>query len=84
MVVVAVDASNQKARTLKMIEKTGVTFGILLDGRKVAREMYKIRGTPTTYMINADGMIVFKHVGYYPGMETALEKEVQSMVGGPA
>ena len=78
------DASNQKARTLKMIQKTGVTFGILLDGRKVAREMYKIRGTPTTFMINAEGMIVFKHVGYYPGMEAALEQEVQSMVGGTA
>ena len=78
------DASNQKARTLKMIKKTGVTFGILLDGKKVARETYKIRGTPTTFRINADGMVVFKHVGYYPGLETVLEKEVQSLVGGPA
>ena len=78
------DASNQKARTLKMIQKTGVTFGILLDGKKVAREMYKIRGTPTTFMINGDGMIVFRHVGYYPGLETTMEKEVQSLVGGPA
>ncbi len=82
--VVAVDASNSKARTIKVIEKTGVTFGVLLDNKKVARELYKIRGTPTTFMINADGMIVFRHVGYYPGMETVLEKEIQNLVGGPA
>ena len=82
--IVAVDASNQKARTLKVIEKTGVTFGILLDNKKVAKELYKIRGTPTTFVIDADGMIVFRHVDYYPGMETVLEKEIQSLAGGPA
>jgi thioredoxin-related protein len=84
MVVVAVDASNQKARTVKVIQKTGVTFGVLLDNKKVAREVYKVRGTPTTFMIDRDGMIVFKHVGYYPGLETTMESEVQSLVGGPA
>lgn len=82
--VVGVDASDQKARTLKAVEKAGVTFGLLFDGKKVAREVYKIRGTPTTYVIDPDGVIVFKHIGYYPGMEAALEKEVQSLVGGPA
>ncbi len=84
MVVVSVDASNQKARLDKMVTKTGVTFAILVDGKKVAREMYKIRGTPTTYIINGDGMIVFKHVGYYPGLESAMEKEIQGLVGGSA
>jgi hypothetical protein len=84
MVVISVDASNQTSRLDKMQKKTGVTFAILVGGKKVAREMYKIRGTPTTYIINGDGMIVFKHVGYYPGLESAMEKEIQSLVGGPA
>jgi hypothetical protein len=83
-VIVAVDASNQKAKTIKVIENTGVMFGVLLDNKKVAKELYKIRGTPTTFVINPDGMIVFRHVGYYPGLESVLEKEIQSLVGGPA
>ena len=39
--IVAVDASNQKTRTLKVIEKTGVTFGVPAAGtntRKVTSD----------------------------------------------
>lgn len=78
------DVSNQKSRTLKVIEKTEVTFPVLLDDKSVGRNLYKIRGTPTTYMIDKEGNVVFRHIGYYQGMETVLMKEVRNLTTGPA
>ncbi|UCF79878.1 MAG: TlpA family protein disulfide reductase [Candidatus Eiseniibacteriota bacterium] len=82
--VLAVDDSNQKKKTVKMVEKTGVSFPVLIDDKSVGREIYKIRGTPTTYMINREGLIVFKHLGYAPEMDEMMEREVRSLLGGPA
>lgn len=82
--VVSVDVSNQKKKTLKVLSQTGVTFPVLMDNKSVGKQMYKVRGTPTTLIINGDGMIVFKHVGYYPGLEEVLSREIEGLLGGPA
>jgi len=82
--VVAIDDSNQKKKILKVVEKTEVSFPVLLDDKSVGRDLYKIRGTPTTYIINQKGLVVFKHLGYVPQMDEMLEKEVRSLLGGPA
>jgi len=66
------------------VEEKGVTFPVLLDNKSVGRKLYKVKGTPTTFIINADGLTVFKHVGHYEGIEVILSKEVQSLLGGPA
>lgn len=82
--MVAVDVSNQKKRTIKVVANTGVSFPVLIDNKSVGRKLYKVRGTPTTLIINGDGKVVFKHVGYYGGMEEVLKKEIQSVLGGSA
>jgi peroxiredoxin len=82
--VLAIDDSNRKEKTLKMVEDTEVTFPVLLDSESVGRKLYKIRGTPTTYVINQDGVIVFRHLGYTPQMDEMMEIEIRSLVGGPA
>ena len=61
-----------------------MNFPVLVDNGKVGRELYKIRGTPTTLIINGDGKVVFRHVGYYEGMEEVLKKEIQDLIGGAA
>ncbi len=51
----------------------GVTYTILLDGKKVAK-MYHIHGYPTIYLINQNGEIVFSQVGYGEGTKNSLEE----------
>ena len=82
--MISVDVSNQKKRTLKVVKETGVSFPVLLDNRSVGKKLYKVRGTPTTLIIDGDGSTVFKHVGYYEGMEEILKKEIRGLLGGPA
>jgi hypothetical protein len=81
--VLAIDDSNRKKKMLKVVEDTKVSFPVLLDTESVSRNLYKIRGTPTTYIINQDGFVVFRHLGYSPKMDEMLETEIRSLMGGP-
>jgi predicted deacylase len=65
------------------VSETGVSFPVLLDNKSVRKKLYKVRGTPATLIINGDGKVVFKHAGYYGGMEDILKKEIQGLLGGP-
>lgn len=44
------------------------------DGR-VSRE-YRVYGIPTLYVINLEGVMCYKHVGYRPGLGAHLEEAI--------
>jgi thiol-disulfide isomerase/thioredoxin len=78
--VILVDATDRKELTEKMMSELSYKGPVLLDEKKVSREQYKIVGTPTTYLVDETGRMVFKHVGYGPGMEKAFEKEIEALL----
>jgi cytochrome oxidase Cu insertion factor (SCO1/SenC/PrrC family) len=78
--VIVADATARKDLTEKMMSELAYTAPVLIDEGAVAREQYKIVGTPTTYLVDENGRIVFKHIGYGPGMERTLEKEIEALL----
>lgn len=56
--------------------KNGYTVPILLGGRSVQKD-YKLTMTPTHYLLNADGHVLWKHAGYKAGDEKDLERRIQ-------
>ena len=78
--LILVDATNRKELTEKMAAEFSLKPPVLLDEQNISREQYKIVGTPTTYLIDGAGRIIFKHVGYGPGMERTLEKEIEALL----
>jgi thiol-disulfide isomerase/thioredoxin len=78
--VIVVDATNRKELTEKMMSELSYKAPVLLDEKDVAGEQYKIVGTPTTYLVDEAGRIIFKHVGYGPGLERAFEKEIEALL----
>ena len=78
--VILVDASNRRELTQKMIDDTGVTMPVLLDDKDISRKDYGVPATPTTFIIDAGGRIIFKHVGYGEGMEEMFEKEIDLLL----
>lgn len=41
-----------------VLKSRGVTFPTLIDGDYVARKLFHVQGTPTTFFINADGSVL--------------------------
>ena len=56
--------------------KHGYTVPVLLGGRSTPNE-YKVRMTPTHYLLDARGEILSKQDGFTPGDEVRLEQQIQ-------
>jgi hypothetical protein len=58
------------------------TFPIVLSSDKdFAQAAYGVTSTPTSIILNADGKLVFRHLGYATGEEMILEAEIRELLG---
>ena len=61
--VLAVNADEPAPVVQKFIEDVGVTFAVLLDPGAAIQDVYRIRGYPTTFFLDAKGIIRAQHIG---------------------
>ena len=81
-VIFGVEGTNRPQLAKEFLEEMGVTFPVVMDDQKVAREIYEIKGYPTTYLIDRDGRIIFRHLGFSEGKEKTFEAEIQLLLKG--
>ena len=61
--VLAVDVQESKDVVQAFVESEGLTFPVLLDQRAKVTSMYRIRGLPTSFFVDRDGVITAVHLG---------------------
>ncbi len=61
--MVAVNNAEPKAQVQAFIQQQGFTFTVALDPQQSIVAKYRIQGFPTTFFIDADGVIRYTHVG---------------------
>lgn len=62
------------------LDEADVTLLTLLDERDSTISAYHVSGTPTLYLIAADGTILMSNIGYAPGMEQYLRGEIERLL----
>ena len=60
---VNLDAVNP-AKVRAFVRELGVTFPILRDPDFAVGELYRVRGLPTSFVIDRDGIVRFREIGY--------------------
>gem|GEM_PF-641791 len=55
-------------------------FIILLDTNKDVKRLYHVTGYPTTFVLDREGNVAYKHIGYTPGSEKDLKKEIEGLL----
>ena len=63
LVVLAVNLEEEKRRVAAFVEDLGLLVPVLLDEKADVGTLYRVRGAPTTYFIDRDGVIRQRHVG---------------------
>jgi peroxiredoxin len=58
-----VNFDEPEERVQKFIEKYEVSFPILLDPGGEVQALYRVRGYPTTYILDREGIVRFHHIG---------------------
>jgi hypothetical protein len=80
IVFVVIDASNRKEQTQEIVSEKSPSLTVVLDEEGAAWDSYKVYATPTTFIVDPAGRVIFKHVGYGPGMEKMMEKELDLLL----
>ncbi|MCX6285869.1 MAG: TlpA disulfide reductase family protein [Bacteroidetes bacterium] len=73
------DQSAKLNRAKDFIEKNKYNFTVLMDDDNAVIVKYKVEGVPTKFVIDKNGMIRFKSVGFFNAFK--LEQEIETMIG---
>lgn len=73
--------SNDEPRTRTFYEENGFTIPVAFDpGQEVAGKRFGVIGTPTNYLLDESGRIVWRHYGYRPGDEIEMRRRVVALL----
>lgn len=61
--VLAINAGEPQLKVERFVEDIGLTFDVLLDPGGAIQDLYRIRGYPTSYFVDAEGIIRITHIG---------------------
>ncbi len=76
---ISIDNTRSKAKIKPFIKGKGYTFGVLLDTDQEVRKLFGGNVVPLTLLISKQGEILYRHLGYVPGDEDNLRKEVEAL-----
>ena len=75
--IIAIDVSNDVERTRQFYEENGFSIPAVFDpGQEISAREYGVIATPTNYLLDKHGRIVWRHYGYKPGDETDMRREI--------
>jgi peroxiredoxin len=63
LVVLAVDFDESASDVVAFGEELELTFPLLLDPGAVIQQLYRIRGYPSSFFVDAEGVIQLQHIG---------------------
>ena len=61
--ILAVDIGETRDKVRAFAKDRGLTFTILLDEETTAARTYQVRGIPSSFFIDRDGVIQARHTG---------------------
>ena len=74
------EVSNRPALAQEFVAGVGATFPIVNDDQNVAKATYNVTGTPTNLMIDRNGRVFFRSLGYGPGYEARYRAEIEYLL----
>ena len=79
--VVAVDVRDDREGTRSFYELSGFEIPNAFDTQGVAISQYGVAATPTTFLVDDEGRIVWRRYGYLPGEEEMLRARILRLLG---
>ena len=79
--VVAVNVDSDPEDGIDFLLDKPVDFIVLTDPDGVTPAAYAVRGMPTSYLIDADGMIAMRHEGFKRSDAQMIENEIMRLAG---
>lgn len=79
---VSVDRSADRDLVNEFVEEFGVEYDVALDPEAVSRELFHVRGLPTSVVFNRDGTVAFSWVGPISEGDPTFLEGVEAVLDG--
>jgi cytochrome c biogenesis protein CcmG, thiol:disulfide interchange protein DsbE len=78
--VVGISVDEEPAGIPKFARETGADFALAWDDGQIASKSYQPQTMPTSYVVDAAGVVRFVHSGFHAGEEQQIEAELDSLL----
>jgi thiol-disulfide isomerase/thioredoxin len=78
--VIAINLDQERAPAMEFLKKLQPKFTIVFDPSAKVAEAYKVKGMPSSYLIDQRGRIITAHIGFRPADKQALEADIQKLI----
>jgi cytochrome c biogenesis protein CcmG/thiol:disulfide interchange protein DsbE len=78
--VIGISVDEDPAGIAKFAKETGAKFPIVWDDGQITSKSYQPPTMPTSYVIDASGIVRFVHSGFHSGEEQEIETELDSLL----
>lgn len=75
-----VNVEGETAPAQKIVDKTNVTFPVLIDEGQLVSQLYELEAMPSTVVVDRDGVVRYVHRGYKPGDEAKYVEVVKKLI----
>lgn len=80
LLAISVDEGRDASSTVGSFAKEyGVVYPVLIDDRDV-NTLYGVSNIPVMFIIDKDGKVVRKRIGFIPGLADNLSKEIEALL----
>ena len=81
MLAITIDTQRQLSKVPGLLSTKGWEYTVLSDANNVMRNQLGFQAIPQTYVVDADGNVLYSHSGYSPGDEYELEDKLKELAG---
>jgi peroxiredoxin len=76
---ISIDNPKSQSKIKPFIKGSNYVFNVLLDGDMEVRQMFGGKDVPMTILVNKEGEILYRHLGYVKGDEKILDEQITKL-----
>lgn len=74
--VVTINLDKKRALADRFLKEIPANFTVAFDPEGITAESYNVMGMPSSYLINRNGDIVYRHIGFQQNKAAELEAQI--------
>jgi len=78
--IISINLDNDKNLANEFLAETPANFTVIYDPKGKLAKQYKIKGMPSSYLINKTGELVGSHAGFSISKQDKYEQEIKSLL----
>jgi len=81
---VSIDEARNRQKVSSLLAGKKITLPVALDPEQEAMKAFGLTDVPGLFLLDRQGNIIYRHLGYKPGDEKLLEEEIKKIIRRPA